>query len=121
MSLCKNLRIAVLATGMAVAAGAQTTGTNQHATGLPDDAAREAVRNDEVNRALSGNTPETNSTMQRSTDGDQGFDLGWLGLLGLAGLFGLGRGSRNRVDHVHDTHSHTHRNDMHETSGTYRS
>jgi hypothetical protein len=46
------------------------------------------------NKALSGDTPETNSTLQKDRDGNMGKEyFGWIGLLGLAGLFGLGRGS----------------------------
>ena len=53
------------------------------------------------NRALSGNTPETNSSLQRDRDGNMGSEyFGWIGLLGLAGLFGLGRGTNPRPDDV---------------------
>jgi MYXO-CTERM domain-containing protein len=61
-------------------------------TAVPNDAAD----NDTANYALSGKTPETNSTLQKSRE-DMGFDLGWLGLFGLAGLFGLRRGNTART------------------------
>src|SRR5687768_16065047 len=41
------------------------------------------------NKELSGNTPRTNSSLQKDGDGDMGNEyFGWLGLIGLAGLFG---------------------------------
>jgi MYXO-CTERM domain-containing protein len=46
------------------------------------------------NTELSGGQPQTNSTLQKDRDGDQGLEIGWLGLLGLAGLFGIGRGRK---------------------------
>ena len=63
-------------------------------TGLPNNAAA----NDQKNTALSGNTPETNSTMQKTRSGNLGIELGWLGVFGLAGLFGLSRGTNDRVE-----------------------
>ena len=47
------------------------------------------------NTELSGSRPQTNSTMQKDRNGDQGLEIGWLGLLGLAGLFGIARGSKH--------------------------
>jgi MYXO-CTERM domain-containing protein len=46
------------------------------------------------NKELSGDTPKTNSTLQKDRNGNMGDEyFGWLGLLGLAGLFGLSRGT----------------------------
>jgi hypothetical protein len=46
------------------------------------------------NKELSGNTPKTNSTLQKDGDGRISNEyFGWLGLVGLAGLFGLSRGT----------------------------
>jgi hypothetical protein len=50
------------------------------------------------NRALSGNTPQTNSTLQETRKDFSSSYFGWLGLLGLAGLFGLSRGTNPRPE-----------------------
>lgn len=65
-------------------------------TGLPNNAAA----NDQPNTALSGNTPQTNSSMQKTRDGNLGIEFGYLGLLGLFGLLGLG--IRNGTNEPHD-------------------
>ena len=65
-------------------------------TGLPNNAAR----NDQPNTALSGNTPQTNSSMQQTRNGNLGVNYGWLGVLGLAGLLGLGRRSGDPETHT---------------------
>ena len=113
MSLTTSIRAAVMAAVLASAGFGQSQTSNNRELGMtPTDpralqrmdrtgqpgAVKEAIPRygDEVpNRSpLTGNTPETNSTLQETgVDGDTGFELGWLGLLGLAGLFGLGRGS----------------------------
>lgn len=71
-------------------------------TSVPNNAAA----NNQPNQALSGNTPETNSTLQTNREGNAGFNPGWLGLFGLAGLFGLRRGNTETIDHqLHHTHT----------------
>lgn len=115
MCFTTSIRAAVMAAILASAGFGQSQTANERELGMtPTDpralqrmdnagqpgAVRDAIPRygDEVaNRSpLTGNTPETNSTLQKtSVDGDASFELGWLGLLGLAGLFGLGRGSAN--------------------------
>jgi hypothetical protein len=55
---------------------------------------------DEIpNKAMSGDRPATNSTLQKDRAGDMGSEyLGWIGLVGLAGLFGLSRGTNSAPD-----------------------
>jgi hypothetical protein len=105
------LRSATL--GVALAAGllAQSNAPEQPArstppnapyhgqTGLPNNAAA----NDQPNTALSGNTPETNSSLQQTRNGNQGIEIGWLGALGLLGLLGFAR-SRNTELHTPEMH-----------------
>ena len=128
MTLSSSIRVAVMAAVLSSAGFGQDRPANHRDGGMSptDPAAQQQMTrpgdssgrqapgySEEVpNRALSGNTPETNSTLQQDgKEGNTGFELGWLGLLGLAGLFGIGRGSANmrrapgNDQHTHDMHS----------------
>ena len=119
MTWMNSIRTAVMAAVLASAGFGQNQTANQQKTGMtPTDpraiqqmhngqqpgAMEKAVPNygrEMPNQALSGNTPETNSTLQQRDSRNTDFELGWLGLLGLAGLFGMGRGTAKH----HDLHS----------------
>ena len=119
MTWTNSIRTAVMAAVLASAGFGQNQTANQQKTGMTPTDPRALQQMDKgqqpgtlenaapnygremPNQALSGNTPETNSTLQQGGSRERDFELGWLGLLGLAGLFGMGRGS---VKH-HDLHS----------------
>jgi MYXO-CTERM domain-containing protein len=111
------LRSAALATALAASLAAQQGATSRPATshdaavqqsqGNPTgshtvdrraadaaNASNTGVGAQAPNTEVSGAQPQTNSTLQKDRNGDQGLEIGWLGLLGLAGLFGIGRGRK---------------------------
>jgi MYXO-CTERM domain-containing protein len=114
MRLANTLRITVAA--LVLVAGSATAQQPTNKSGPPTDTKEEQqLENrtgsvvpenapkwnpgfaDQVpNRELSGNTPQTNSTLQETRKDFSTSYFGWLGLLGLAGLFGLSRGSNPR-------------------------
>jgi hypothetical protein len=100
--MIKTFRMSVLtaALGAVLAIGQQTSPNatrGSHAPTLPPPGAPKENPGfgDQVpNRILSGQTPKTNSTLQKDGNGITGSEyFGWLGLFGLAGLLGLSRGT----------------------------
>jgi MYXO-CTERM domain-containing protein len=104
MKRANLIQTVVLGSMMTFGIAAQTSEPYHGQTRVPNNAAA----NDQPNTAVSGNTPETNSSLQENRSGNMGFNPGWLGLLGLGGLLGLRRGG-TQTEHTHDHAPEMHR------------
>jgi MYXO-CTERM domain-containing protein len=112
MKLTNMVRTGALACMLSFGLAAQDTASDKAATQPAQGAAQTNPGYPEQEpNYMAGQTPQTNSTLQRDAQhgqGNVGFDLGWLGLLGLAGLFGLRRnaGALGKTE-GHDLREHS--------------